>query len=107
VYYGLARVQSVPYTWSSALVESLFIPAAYTDLPANACIKLAGGIHWIVVVALGFGAIFAYFQKKLSEVCGVAQLIRGRLEIPEIKLKLDVLEQKLRTPPIPQQAPRS
>jgi len=105
VYYGLARVQSVPYAWSSALVTSIFIPAAYGDLPANVWLKLVGGIHWVCVIALGTGAVLAYFQKKLDEVYGVAQLVRSRLETPEIKFKLEFFEKRIRTVPAPQQAP--
>lgn len=95
-YYGLARVQLLPYDWGSALVTSLFIPVAYDDIPNNVWLKLLGGIHWFAVVAFGVGALFAYFHKKLDEVYRVAAYVSAKVEAPDIKNRLSELELKMK-----------
>src|SRR5437868_1249156 len=65
-YFGLAKVQLVNLTWAESLVTSIFIPVSYSDLPRNAWLKLLGGVHWISVVALGFGTIYGYARGKLD-----------------------------------------
>jgi len=90
-YYGLARVQSIPYSLADALINAVFIPAAYSDLPHNAWIRALGGFHWLFVVVVGVGTIFAYWQKKLAGLSRVAELLRGRLSAEEIKTRLDEL----------------
>jgi len=100
-YYGIARVESIPYSWSLALVTSIFIPAAYTDLPPNLWMKFVGGTHWFVVVILGVGVVIAYFQKKLQEVYRVAEVLRDRFEDPEMRTAIDALQEKLKATPPP------
>ncbi len=93
-YYGVARIQSVAYTWSDALVTSLFIPFAYGDLPRNPWLKLLGGFQATLAVLLSFGAVFGFFQKKLNSLYQVAEAVNLQFEKEEIKTKLDDLNKR-------------
>jgi hypothetical protein len=94
-YYGLARVQNIPYSWTEALVTSLFIPAAYGDLPHNVWIKLLGGIHWLLVVVSGIGTLVGYLRKRLNTIYHVVDGLSVRLEEQELSTKLELLREKL------------
>ena len=100
-YYGIARVQLLPFSWAMALVTSIFMPVAYTDLPPNFWIKLVGGVQWLVVVTVGIGVVIAYFQKKLQEVYRVSQVLKDRFEDPQMRMTIDTLQEKLKPTPPP------
>lgn len=96
LYYGLARIQSIPYTWAEALVTSLFIPAAFGDLPRNAWIKFFGGVHWLLVVVAGLSTFVAYMQKRLNSIYRVVDDLSIRLADEELSRKLAQFNEKLR-----------
>jgi hypothetical protein len=95
-YYGLARVQSIPYSWKEALVTAIFIPAAFGDLPHNIWIKLLGGIHWSFVVLVGAGTIFGYLQRKLNSVYRAADFLSSRLQEEEVKKRIAILNDRFK-----------
>jgi len=101
-YYGLARVQSIPYTWSEAFVASIFIPAAYGDLPPNVWLKTLGGLHWFFVVAIGIGTVVGYFQRKLDSLHAAADAIGTRLENEKVKQRIEELSGKLQVKQVSQ-----
>jgi len=98
-YYGVARVQTLNYTWPDALVEALFIPFAYTDLPHNIWIKLVGGIHGTVVVLIGAGTILNYVIRKAQQLQRVAAVLSERFTEVDVRERLLILEQKLGAKP--------
>lgn len=100
-YYGLAKVQSIPYSWGEALVTALFIPVAYTDLPRNLWMKLLGGFHWVFVVVLGLTTILGYVQRKVDSLQSVAQSLRERMDIEEIRVRLEKFSPKVQQPTQP------
>ncbi len=68
VYYGTAKVQSIHLSWPNALVTSLFIPFAFSDLPINVWLKLAAGIHCTVIVAVGAGTLINYLARRAEDL---------------------------------------
>ena len=98
-YYGVARVQSIQYTWLEAFVTSAFIPVAFADLPQNVWLKLLGGIHWLVVTVLGVGAIFGYLQRKVDKFHGSVEALRNMLDADETRKTLEELGKKAKTVP--------
>ena len=100
-YYGLARIQSIPYTWAEALVTAIFIPVASTDLPHNPWVKLLGGIHWSFVVLIGVGTIFGYLQRKLDSLYKVAEFLNSRFQEDEVKKRISTLNEKFKVVTVP------
>lgn len=94
-YYGVALVQSIEYSWGESLVNSVFIPFLVSTLPRNIWLKLLGGIQCTLIIAMSFGALFAYVQRKLDAVYDVTQELNARFEAAEVKAKLDRLQQRL------------
>ena len=100
-YYGIARLERVPLAWGDALITSVFIPIAYSDLPHTKLLRLASGIQWACVVALGASTFFSIFRKKLEPLYAVANAITRKMEEEEVKTTLIVLKDKLTQPPPP------
>ncbi len=95
-YYGIARVQLIPYTWLEAFVTSVFIPFQIGDLPHNVWIKLLGGIHCLFVFLIGIGTIFGYLQKKLDSLYKAADFLNTRLQEEEVRRRIETLDEKFK-----------
>ena len=94
-YYGIARLQNITWGWSDALVTSFFLPIAYTDLPHTKLLRLAGGVQWLCVVALGTSTIIGFFRQQLEAFHGIAENIGRRFEQDEVKTTIVVVNEKL------------
>lgn len=103
-YYGLARINSIPYSWTEALVTAIFIPAAFGDLPHNVWIMLLGGIHWTFVVLVGLGTIVGYLQRKLNSLYRAADFLNSRFQEEEVKKRIAILNEQFKTSVAPQAA---
>jgi hypothetical protein len=103
IYYGAARIQAIPLTWPLSFVTSLFLPFAFTDLPRNFWIKLAGGIHCTVIVAVSAGTVISYVTRKAQAIQQAAVVLSQRFSESEVQSRLLILEEKFKvqTPPVP------
>lgn len=95
-YYGLARVQAVPYSWGEAFVTSVFIPLMVGDLPRNVWLKSLGGLHAVFVVLLGIGTVVGYLQRKLDSLRDAAETLSTVLEKDEVRRTVQELSAKLK-----------
>src|SRR5260370_30946293 len=100
-YFGAARLQGISLSWTSALVDSTFIPLAYSDLPQNIWLKLLVAIQASFVLLLGIGTIFAYLQKKIESLHAVANDLSAKLQQVEIQEKLARMNERFSAPAIP------
>ena len=93
-YYGIARVNNVSFLWSDALVSSLFIPFFVSDLPKMTAIRLLGGMHCLLVVAVGIGTVANFLHRKLDAVRSTATEYCDRFADQSVQEKYRILEQK-------------
>ena len=100
-YYGIARVSGVRYSWPDALVTSLFIPFFVSDLPKILAVKVLGGIHCSLVVAVGVGTIMNFLRRKLDAVRTASVELSNRLGERDIQEKYLILEEKFSNTPGP------
>lgn len=114
LYHGLAYAWGVKFAWSDALVTSAFIPFLITDLPKVAVVRLAGGVHCALIVAVGVGTIVRFFRRKLDDVRKSAEEMRKRLAHQSVREKYLLVreksllpEQKPTTPPAPTPQPKT
>jgi hypothetical protein len=98
-YYGIARVSSVSYSWPDALIASLFIPFFISELPKVLALKFLGGLHCLLVVAVGIGTLVNFIQRRLRSIHSSAIEISDRLADQNIREKFLILEAKLATAP--------
>jgi len=97
VYYGIARVSGVPYSWPDALVASEFIPFFVSELSKLIAVRLLGGIQCLLVVAVGIGTIVNFLRRKLDAIRRAATEYSDRLADESIQAKYQILEQKFST----------
>lgn len=97
IYYGAAHVQSISLTWPMSFVTSLFLPFSFGDLPQNFWIKLAGGLHCVVVVAVSAGTIINYVTTKAQALQQTAVLLSQKFADGEVQTRLLILEEKFKT----------
>lgn len=105
VYYGIARVNGIPYLWADALVSSVFIPFFVSDLPKLLAIRIIGGIHCVLVLTVGIGTVVNFLRRKLDAMRKAASELSDRLAEQSLQEKYLILEQKVTvtnlTPPSP------
>lgn len=98
-YYGIGSVSGVSYSWPDALVASLFIPFFVSELPKVLVLKLFGGLHCALVIAVGVGTFVNFIQRRLRSIHTAARDISDRLADQTIRDKLLILEAKLAAKP--------
>jgi hypothetical protein len=105
VYYGIARVNGIPYSWPDALVSSVFIPFFVSDLPKLLVMRIIGGIHCVLVLTVGIGTVVNFLRRKLDAMRKAASELSHRLAEQSLQEKYLILEQKMAatnvTPPTP------
>jgi hypothetical protein len=101
IYYGAANVQGVALNWPIALVTSAFMPFSYTDLPLNFWVKLAGGIHSLVIVAIGAGTIINYVTRRAQDLHQTAIVLSQRFTSEDVQSRLVILEEKFKVAEAP------
>lgn len=95
VYYGIFRLSGIVLPWLDALISSIFIPLAYSDLPRTLPIRLVSYIHATIVLLIGIGTIVNFLQKRLDSVRKAANLLSERLVQPDVLANLKALEVKI------------
>ena len=95
VYFGLARVSGIPYSWGNALVSSLFIPLFASDLPKTITFRLVGGLQVALVLAVGFGTFFSFLQRRLNVVLIAAGVVNDKLVEQTFEEKFAILDRAL------------
>jgi len=93
-YYGIARVSGIAYSWPDALVASLFIPFFVTELPKLFAVRLLGGIHCTLVVAVGVGTIMNFLRRRLNAIRSAACELSDQYADVRVREKYVLLEQK-------------
>jgi hypothetical protein len=82
---------------SVALVSSVFIPFFVSELPNILAVKLLGGIHCVLVLAVGIGTVVNFLRRKLDAIRRAATDYSDRLADQTIQEKYLILEQKFST----------
>jgi hypothetical protein len=96
-YYGLARVAGATYSWPEALVNSLFIPFFFSDLPKILAVKILSGVHVSLVLGAGIGTIVNFLGRKLEAIRRAASDVSDRFADQSVHEKLVILEEKFST----------
>jgi hypothetical protein len=92
-YYGLARVTGTTYSWPDALVNSLFIPFFFSDLPKILAVKILSGVHVALVLGVGIGTIVNFLGRKLETIRKAASDVSDRFADQSVHEKLVILEE--------------
>jgi hypothetical protein len=69
--------------------------------------KLIGGFHWLFAVLLGLNTVLGYVQRKVESLQSVAQSLRERMDVEEIRVRLEKFSPKLQPQPPPTQTAKT
>lgn len=94
-YVGAAKVAGLTFAWPSSLTVSLFILAYVTELPKTEMLRILGGIHFTLVLALGAGTVVSYFRRQLEPLRSALTLVNARLYEEEMQAKFVILQTKV------------
>ena len=95
VYVGTAKVAGLKLAWSNSIVISVFILAYVTELPNTFMLRLLGGIHFTLFLALGAGTVVSYFRRQLEPLRSALVSVNMRLSEEDMQQRLNVLEIKV------------
>jgi hypothetical protein len=88
VYYGISKMVGVQWNWPSAIIDSLFMPVAFGDLPHVHAIQFVAGLHCIVLGVIGWNVVFRQIGKKLEDVVAVASELRNPLRDEKLQSQI-------------------
>ena len=91
-YYGISRVAGISYSWPESLVTSVFIPCFIADLPKVLWLRVFGGIHFFLVVAVGVGTTVNFLRRKLENIRKAASNLSTRFADESLQEKIRILK---------------
>ncbi len=95
VYVGGAKVADMAFAWPNSLAISMFILAYVTELPNTLMLKVLGGIHFTLFLALGAGTALSYFRRQLEPLRSALTSVDMRLSDVGMQEKVIVLQTRL------------
>jgi hypothetical protein len=95
VYVGAARIADLKLAWPDSLAISFFILAYVTELPRTLALRLLGGIHFTLFLALGAGTVVSYFRRQLEPLRSTLASVNMRLSEEELQQRIIVLQKKV------------
>ncbi len=91
-YYAVARAQHLQWSWSSALLDSLYMPFAFTDLPSSIPIRFVAGLQAIAVSIIGWNVFIQNFNNRFESLAKAAVELQQPLTTEDLRMKVQVLE---------------
>jgi hypothetical protein len=99
IYFGIARVNGLLYSWPTALVDSLFIPLFATELPNMLVLRVLGGLQFVLVLGFGFGTFFNFLNRSLFAIHTAATIINDKLTDKRFQEQFVIVGAKLEQSP--------
>lgn len=101
IYLGIAKIEGISLDWRAALIDSLFVPIAFTDLPHSFLIRLVAGIQAIVIGAMGYNVLFRHFTSKINRLSDAALELQRPLQDRELMSRVALHADSLTLKPKP------
>jgi hypothetical protein len=98
VYFGIAKVAALRLTLPEAFVDSLFMPFAWSALPANLPIRFIGGLQATCVSIVGYNILFRHLGNQLDRIAKAADSLHHPLVDESFKLGMGRVENLLSNP---------
>jgi hypothetical protein len=92
VYFGIAKIQQIDWSWPSAFSTALYMPFSFTDLPHSFLIRFIGGLQAIAVSVMGWSIFMRHLSGKFERIALAAAELRSPLQDEVLKAKITLLE---------------
>lgn len=80
VYVGAAHLAHIQLQWTDALIDSLYIPFAFTDLPHNPVIRSVAGLQAIAITLMGWNVFFRHLGGRFERLATAAEELRLKFD---------------------------
>jgi hypothetical protein len=97
VYLGLARILGLAWTAKEALLDAMFMPLAWTDLPHSVLIRALAGLQVCVLAFVGYEAIFRRISNKADRIVKTAKELSRKFANPDLQAKILIITQSAAT----------
>lgn len=92
VYYDIAKLAHIQWPLGEALIDALYMPIAFTDLPHNYAIRIVGGLQVASLILIGYDAIFRTINENMEKLSTVALGLSAIIETDSVRQALAVYE---------------
>jgi hypothetical protein len=92
--YAMGKLVMIKWGLTDALLASLFMPIAYTDLPHNAGIRLLGGLQVASLLFIGYDTIFRSIDQKMEILSKNAQSLAAIFESEQVVNAVKIYDAK-------------
>jgi hypothetical protein len=94
-YVGIGKIAAQPFPFSTAILDSLYMPFAWTELPKIFSIRLIGGIQAVLVSAVGYTIFFRHLGTRFERILIATGRLRGPLDDELVRQKIGQVESLL------------
>jgi len=103
VYFGIAKVFNLHFSFAYAFLDSLYVPFAWSDLPKNFAIRLIAGLQAICIGAVGWTVFFRHLGTRFEKMAVAAERLHEPFEDQRLRERLVQVQVllSLETPPEP------
>lgn len=93
--YAIGRLAMIKWGLTDALLDSMFMPIAYTDLPHNHAIRLLGGLQVASLLFIGYDTIFRSIDQKMEFLSESARSLAAIFESEQIRNIVQTYDAKI------------
>jgi hypothetical protein len=88
VYVGIAHLEHINLSWTTSIIDSLYVPFAFTDFPHNNAIRFVAGLQAVALTAMGWNIFFRHLSGKFNEVAVAAAEFRSTMQDENYRQKI-------------------
>jgi len=83
-YFGIALLYNVKWPLGEALIDALYMPIAFTDLPHIYLVRVLAGAQVASLILIGYDAIFRSINENMERLSSLAHGLSGMIEQKKI-----------------------
>jgi len=99
VYFGIGKITNIDFSLSNALVDSLFMPFAWSALPPSISLRFIAGLQATCVTVIGYNILFRHLGNRLEEITRAATKLNDPFQDKLLRTKISRAEVILSSTP--------
>lgn len=91
-YYDISVLAKLHWSLGDALIDALYMPIAFGDLPHSFLLRFLGGLQVASLVLIGYDAIFRSIDERMKSISQVAQGLSTIIRTDKVNQALSAFE---------------
>lgn len=92
LYLGIAHLLFIDWPAKEAIIDALFMPLAWTEVPHSVIIRSLAGLQVFVLGYLGYEATFHRLSQKAERVTNAAEKLSAKLTSPDVQARILIIQ---------------